>query len=612
MEQFVVSARKYRPKRFTDVVGQQGVTITLRNALKSGHLAQSFLFCGPRGVGKTTCARILAKAINCLNPTAEFEPCGQCDSCKSFEQNTSFNIHELDAASNNSVEDIRELVSQVRVPPQAGKYKVYIIDEVHMLSQAAFNAFLKTLEEPPGYAIFILATTEKHKIIPTILSRCQIYEFSRITVQDVVSHLQGIATTESITADTNALNIIGQKADGALRDALSMFDRLVNHVTGELTLDSVLTNLNILDYEYYFRFTDYMLTQDLANVLLLFDDVQRKGFEGDLLITGLCEHFRNLLVCKDTNTANLLEVSGSLRERYLIQANNTPASFLLNAMNLANQAEISYKNSKNKRLHVELALMKMTQLSSLLSLASTENIPEVKKNSDSLETTASEPINARSGVVKEKEVEQPASSETYKIIEQPSITALRYTENTVTVTENKPIPNKTESAPTTVAEPKPELAKPRKSLSLGTSLGKLEENIQKAKEDNSISDSLFQVQKIPLEILVAAWNNFAKLLSEEKPHIASVFKSNQPIDADGTIKVVVNTIVQKNQFEESKQDFLDYLKQEHDLRPSFIVELVKDAEDAPIKKAFTKDEKLELMIQKNPDVLTLLQELDLK
>jgi DNA polymerase-3 subunit gamma/tau len=607
MEQFVVSARKYRPKRFTDVVGQQGVTITLRNALKSGHLAQSFLFCGPRGVGKTTCARILAKAINCLNPTTEFEPCGQCDSCKSFEQNTSFNIHELDAASNNSVEDIRELVSQVRVPPQAGKYKVYIIDEVHMLSQAAFNAFLKTLEEPPSYAIFILATTEKHKIIPTILSRCQIYEFSRITVQDVVLHLQGIATTENIAADTNALNIIGQKADGALRDALSMFDRLVDHVTNQLTLYSVLTNLNILDYEYYFRFTDYMLTQDLVGVLLLFDDVQRKGFEGDLLITGLCEHFRNLLVCKDTNSANLLEVSGSLRERYLNQADNTPASFLLNAMNLANQAEISYKTSKNKRLHVELVLMKMTQLSNLLSLVSTGNIPEVKKNSDSVATT----VSAASTLIKEKEVEKLPASEAYKITEQPSVATPIHAENTSASIEES-IPKRIEVAPTEISEPKPELSKPKKSLSLGTSLGKLEENLQKAKEDNTTSDILFQVQKIPSEILITTWNNFAKLLSEEKPHIASIFKSNQPIDADGTIKVVVNTLVQKNQFEESKQDFLDYLKQEHDLRTSFIVELVKDAEDAPIKKAFTKDEKLELMIQKNPDVLTLLQELDLK
>jgi DNA polymerase-3 subunit gamma/tau len=590
------------------VVGQQGVTITLRNALKSGHLAQSFLFCGPRGVGKTTCARILAKAINCLNPTTEFEPCGQCDSCKSFEQNTSFNIHELDAASNNSVEDIRELVSQVRVPPQAGKYKVYIIDEVHMLSQAAFNAFLKTLEEPPSYAIFILATTEKHKIIPTILSRCQIYEFSRITVQDVVTHLQGIATTENITADTNALNIIGQKADGALRDALSMFDRLVDHVTSNLTLDSVLTNLNILDYEYYFRFTDYMLTQDLASVLLLFDDVQRKGFEGDLLITGLCEHFRNLLVCKDTNTANLLEVSGSLRERYLNQANNTPASFLLNAMNLANQAEISYKTSKNKRLHVELALMKMTKLSNMLSLTSTGNIPEVKKKSDSVATTVSVPTT----LIKEKEVEKIPTSEAYKIIEESSVAAPVHTENTF-ISAEESIPKGVEILTPVVYDAKPELAKPRKSLSLGTtSLGKLEENIQKAKEDNTVSDSLFQFQKIPLEILVTAWNNFAKLLSEEKPHVASIFKSNQPIDVDGGIKVTVNTIVQKNQFEESKQDFLDYLKQEHDIRPSFIVELLKDAEDAPIKRAFTKDEKLELMIQKNPDVLTLLQELDLK
>ena len=541
MEQFVVSARKYRPKRFTDVVGQQGVTITLRNALRSGHLAQSFLFCGPRGVGKTTCARILAKAINCLNPTAEFEPCGQCDSCKSFEQNTSFNIHELDAASNNSVDDIRELVSQVRVPPQAGKYKVYIIDEVHMLSAAAFNAFLKTLEEPPSYAIFILATTEKHKIIPTILSRCQIYEFSRITVQDVVSHLQGIATTENIKADENALNIIGQKADGALRDALSMFDRLVNHVNSELTLESVLVNLNILDYDYYFRFTDYMLTQDLANVMLLFDDVQRKGFEGDLLIAGLCEHFRNLLVCKDTHTAKLLEVSGELRSRYLNQANNAPASFLLNAMNLANQCEVSYKTSKNKRLHVELGLMKITQLSNVLTIVSTGNIPEVKKNSSSVTITEEKPSVSHN--VSEKSIAATPEIVAPKVDEVIEAKA----EKLVTVISEKAFTPPVQ--PTIVAESKSEVAKPKKNFSLGVvSIGKLDEAINKPKEEVHEAEGLFPVQEIPKDDVTTAWNNFAKKITEEKPHVASVYRSNEPIVADGAIKVVVNTLVQKNEF----------------------------------------------------------------
>jgi DNA polymerase-3 subunit gamma/tau len=605
MEQFVVSARKYRPKRFTDVVGQQGVTITLRNALRSGHLAQSFLFCGPRGVGKTTCARILAKAINCLNPTAEFEPCGQCDSCKSFEQNTSFNIHELDAASNNSVDDIRELVSQVRVPPQSGKYKVYIIDEVHMLSAAAFNAFLKTLEEPPSYAIFILATTEKHKIIPTILSRCQIYEFSRITVQDVVSHLQGIATTENIKADENALNIIGQKADGALRDALSMFDRLVNHVNSELTLESVLVNLNILDYDYYFRFTDYMLTQDMANVMLLFDDVQRKGFEGDLLIAGLCEHFRNLLVCKDTHTAKLLEVSGELRSRYLNQANNAPASFLLNAMNLANQCEVSYKTSKNKRLHVELGLMKITQLSNVLTIVSTGNIPEVKKNSSSVTITEEKPSVSHN--VSEKSIAATPEIVAPKVDEVIEAKV----EKTVTVISEKAFTPPFQ--PTIVAESKTEVDKPKKNFSLGVvSIGKLDEAINKPKEEVHEAEGLFPVQEIPKDVVATAWNNFAKKIAEEKPHVASVYRSNEPIVADGAIKVVVNTLVQKNEFEDSKQDFLDYLKLHYEInRVSFIVEVVKDAEGT-IKRAFTKDEKLEQMIQKNPHIITLMQELDLK
>ncbi len=365
---FVVSARKYRPARFDEVVGQEHVSQTLKKALQTDHVAHAFLFCGPRGVGKTTCARILAKVLNCQNTTKDFEPCGVCDSCKAFKENASFNIMELDAASNNSVEHIRTLVEQVRFQPQQGKYKVFIIDEVHMLSQAAFNAFLKTLEEPPPYAIFILATTEKHKIIPTILSRCQIFDFKRIQVKDVVDHLQKICEQEGIEADKDALHIIGQKADGALRDALSIFDRITSFAGKKITYEDVITNLNVLDYDYFFRFTDALLTEDLQQVMLIFDEVLRNGFEGELFINGLAEHLRNLLVCKDQETLRLLEVSDSLKDRYRQQAALAPASFVLTALNLCNECDVNYKMARSKRLHVEMALIKMCFIGQALQL----------------------------------------------------------------------------------------------------------------------------------------------------------------------------------------------------------------------------------------------------
>jgi DNA polymerase-3 subunit gamma/tau len=366
---FVVSARKYRPVHFEDVVGQAHVSQTLKKALQTDHVAHAFLFCGPRGVGKTTCARILAKVLNCQNVTANFEPCGECESCRAFSENASFNIMELDAASNNSVEHIRTLVDQVRFQPQQGKYKVFIIDEVHMLSQAAFNAFLKTLEEPPSYAIFILATTEKHKIIPTILSRCQIFDFKRIQVKDTVAHLQKICDAEGIDAEGDALHIIAQKADGALRDALSIFDRITSASGKKITYDDVITNLNVLDYDYFFRLTDALLTEDLRQVLLIFDSVLRNGFEGDHFINGLAEHLRNLLVCKDAETLRLLEVSDSLRERYRQQAALAPASFILTALNLCNDCDINFKMARQKPLHVELHLIKMCYANQAVQLA---------------------------------------------------------------------------------------------------------------------------------------------------------------------------------------------------------------------------------------------------
>jgi DNA polymerase III subunit gamma/tau len=370
VENFIVSARKYRPATFETVVGQGHITTTLKNAIRNNHLAQAFLFCGPRGVGKTTCARILAKTINCQNLQPDGEACNQCDSCRSFNAGQSLNISELDAASNNSVDDIRSLIEQVRYPPQFGTRKVYIIDEVHMLSTQAFNAFLKTLEEPPSYAIFILATTEKHKIIPTILSRCQIFDFNRIQVKDMATHLASIAQRESVAFEDEALRLIALKADGALRDALSMFDLMVTFSADrDLTYKQVIANLHILDYDYYFRVTEALLAEETGQVLLVFDEILRQGFDGHNFMVGLNAHLRDLLISKDPATVQLLEVSAEVQQRYAAQAQAASVSFLLSALNVGHQADLHYKASKDQKLHVQLALIKMANLPAAINLA---------------------------------------------------------------------------------------------------------------------------------------------------------------------------------------------------------------------------------------------------
>jgi DNA polymerase-3 subunit gamma/tau len=362
MSDFVVSARKYRPQTFDTVVGQGSITTTLKNAIKSDHLAQAFLFFGSRGVGKTTTARILAKTINCFHLSEDIEPCNACESCTSFNEGHSFNILELDAASNNSVDDIRNLIDQVRIAPQVGNHKIFIIDEVHMLSQSAFNAFLKTLEEPPKHAVFILATTEKHKILPTILSRCQIFDFHRIQVDDIVKHLQGIALKEGITADEKALHIISQKADGALRDALSIFDQIVSFSNNHVSYQAVLDNLNVLDYDFYFKIIDFSLAQNIGGNLLIYNEILSKGFDGSQFILGLSEHLRNLLVCKDPSTVTLLEVPEEIKEKYLTQSRGCSQDFLLLGLDLLRDADMHFKGSKNKRLSVEICLMKLSSI----------------------------------------------------------------------------------------------------------------------------------------------------------------------------------------------------------------------------------------------------------
>jgi DNA polymerase-3 subunit gamma/tau len=362
MDNYIVSARKYRPATFHSVVGQKSLTATLKNAIQSNKLAHAYLFCGPRGVGKTSCARIFAKTINCMNPTRESEACNTCESCLSFNEQRSLNIYELDAASNNSVEGIRSLIEQVRIPPQIGKYKTYIIDEVHMLSPAAFNAFLKTLEEPPRHAIFILATTEKHKILATILSRCQVYDFARISVADVVAHLQYVASSEGVTAEPEALNIIAQKADGGMRDALSVFDQLISYTGGNITYQAVIQNLNVLDFEYYFRITEAVLKGEVRVCMLLLNEIMEKGFDGQHIISGLASHFRDLLVCKDESTLALFEMGASIRDRYGEMAKQCPERILFQAIELANRCDMDYRESHNKRLLIELTLIQLCQL----------------------------------------------------------------------------------------------------------------------------------------------------------------------------------------------------------------------------------------------------------
>ena len=362
MENFIVSARKYRPATFDTVVGQKALIVTLKNAILTGKLAHAYLFCGPRGVGKTTCARIFAKSINCEHLTPEGEACNECESCRAFNEQRSYNIHELDAASNNSVDDIRELIDQVRIPPQIGRYKVFIIDEVHMLSTAAFNAFLKTLEEPPRHAIFILATTERHKVLPTILSRCQIYDFTRIELSDIVEHLANVAAKEGVKTEEAALHIIAQKADGGMRDALSLFDQMVSYTQGNVTYQGVIGSLNILDYDYYFRFTDLFLEHKISETMLLFDEVLRRGFDGGNFITNLTAHLRDLLVSREPATLPLLEVSTDVRERYREQAQKCPERMLIHAIKLCNDCDLNYRASKNKRLLVELTLIQLAQL----------------------------------------------------------------------------------------------------------------------------------------------------------------------------------------------------------------------------------------------------------
>jgi DNA polymerase III subunit gamma/tau len=608
MSQFVVSARKYRPQRFTDVVGQAHVSETLKNALKTEHIAHAFLFCGPRGVGKTTNARILAKILNCTQRTPDFEACGICDSCQAFDKNASFNIVELDAASNNSVDNIRSLVEQVRFAPQQGKYKVFIIDEVHMLSAAAFNAFLKTLEEPPPYAIFILATTEKHKIIPTILSRCQIFDFRRIQIPDIVSHLQKICAEEDISAEPDALHIIAQKADGALRDALSIFDRIVSASFDKtIRYANVLENLNVLDYDYYFKAADALLTQDVSALMMLFDEVMRKGFDGDIFLMGFAEHLRNLLVSKDVQTLQLLEVGDKLKLRYQEQSAISSTSFILTALNLLNDCDVNYKQARNKRLHVEMSLIKMAYINQAVDLATMGVGDFEKKNLSTkprVEKASTPSVFAEekpSPITRKSENAVPPQSKTDNdphSVSEESTPPLEVIENT----DNPPGP----SVSTIKSYPSPNISMPK--------IGSLESIAKIIEEEEAILAQA--VSRLSYDNLMDSWKKYAE--THESPSTRVALASAQ-LDLNQT-KVIarVGTELSKG-FIQSESRLTDFLR--FDLNePSLSLEVKFDEkltpEDLkatqPVKKYLTPRDKLKLMMSVNPLVKDMAVTLNLK
>lgn len=590
---FIVSARKYRPQNFNTVVGQSHITTTLKNAIKNNQLAHAFLFCGPRGVGKTTCARILAKTINCTNPTPEGEACNTCNSCVSFESGTSLNIHELDAASNNSVEDIRSLVEQVRFAPQAGKYKVYIVDEVHMLSTSAFNAFLKTLEEPPSYAIFILATTEKHKILPTILSRCQIFDFKRITNNDTVEHLQEIVEKESIKAEKAALQVIAQKSEGCMRDSLSILDKIVSFTNGTVTYQNTLEHLNILDEDYYFRLLSSLQQQDMAAAMLLFDEINRKGFEGDLVLNGFAEFIRNLLVCKDPKSAALLDVVEGLQEKYVQTATSIGMSYLISALNILNEAEIQFKMARNKRLHVELTIIKLNFLQQAIEL-SMENGQVIKKK------RLDGPVAFRTRAVPSLQVKAAPDTVAPKLY----------------IEEKKSVPAAVTPAnqPKTVASPvtaKPVItgsaSGPKKSL-----LDALREKVG----DQYAIEEVKEAEVLSLEKLTQCWNEYAARLEQQQKHSsAGTFKmARLQIEDDIHFTVSVPALTAQKFVEQERMMLIDFIQTAFNNR-AIVFNILVDAtekEEVPVHMRLNSKQKFERIAEQYPLVKELRDRLKLE
>ena len=578
MESFVVSARKYRPSTFETVVGQHTLTQTLKNAIKSNHLAHAYLFCGPRGVGKTTCARIFAKTINCQHLTADFEPCNECESCKAFNEQRSYNIHELDAASNNSVDDIRSLIEQVRIPPQVGKYSVYIVDEVHMLSQGAFNAFLKTLEEPPAHAIFILATTEKHKILPTILSRCQIYDFNRITIPDTVDYLQKIAQREQIKIDVEALNVIAQKSDGGMRDALSIFDQLVNFCGTDISYQDAISTLNVLDYEYYFRLVDCALVSDVTGALLLFNEVLAKGFDGQHFVDGLGSHLRDVMVSKDVATIALLEKGESVSKRYAEQAAKTPLPFLYKALQMVGEASLNYRLSRNKRLDVEILLIKLCQIMGPVELPLQQPIAPLSSTPQKTDTgkevtTKAMPASPQTGPT-EHNVSAPSSAK----VPEPVPTIKK------NVIQTPPAPPKT----------------PNRSISInvGNYVGQAETTVTST--HSSVSREK-RHKPFDEEQLRKAWAASIDEVAEDDRLKSIMYRREPVLVAADTAEIVLENNSQESDMKTIETKLVQFIRNQIE-NDDFTLRfrIAESQEKAPV--AYTSEDKMKIFVQKNSAV----------
>jgi len=617
MEKFIVSARKYRPQNFNTVVGQSHITTTLKNAIRNHQLAHAFLFCGPRGVGKTTCARILAKTINCENIGTDGEACNVCHSCVSFNEGTSLNIHELDAASNNSVEDIRALVEQVRFAPQAGKYKIYIVDEVHMLSTSAFNAFLKTLEEPPSYAIFILATTEKHKILPTILSRCQIFDFKRITNNDTVDHLNEIADKEDIHAEKAALQLIAQKSEGCMRDSLSILDKIVSFTNGDVTYQNTLEHLNILDHDYYFKLLNTQLDQDMAGSMLLYDEINRKGFEGDLVLNGYAEFIRNVLVCQNPRAASLLDVVEGLQGRYIETAKNVSPAYLVSALNLLNEAEINYKMARNKRLHVEMTMIKLTFLQQAIELSfDNQSSTLVKKKRvsgpvavkfDQLQSvqikTAPMATVPSTGAKLYIEPTKPAAVPAANVVRLPEVKTAA-SENTVAATVDSAVLE----APT-----KPVLVKQQEPIGAKKSLL---EALRDKHISNKTSENKKEAVPVTEDNLKEHWRCFTdKLKTQMKHSVVTVFNNAKlQVVNDQHFSITVSASLEQKFIEQEKVHLLEYLKDcFHNRNIGFTIHIDEQPKEIVISEAtLTTREKYLKIIEQYPLVKELKDRLKLE
>jgi len=609
MENFIVSARKYRPQNFSTVVGQSHITTTLKNAIRQQQLAHAFLFCGPRGVGKTTCARILAKTINCSNPTPEGEACNTCNSCVSFEAGTSLNIYELDAASNNSVDDIRELVEQIRFAPQAGRYRVYIIDEVHMLSASAFNAFLKTLEEPPAHAIFILATTEKHKILPTILSRCQIFDFKRITQADTVAHLEEIAEKEHIQAEKAALQLIAQKSEGCMRDSLSILDKMVSFTGGEVSYQLTLEHLNILDEDYYFRFHELLMQENLSGVLLLYDEIHRKGFEADMVLNGFASFYRNLLVSKDPATAAILDVMEGMQEKFAAVADKTDSSYMLSALNIISTAEIEIRQARNKRLHIELALIKLNFLHQAIELSTDQQQVIKKKRIDGPVLIKKRAIQSLSPAQDTTPVASGTS--TPAVVSSPQKAPAKVSIATAQPTiRQTPPPASSSALPT---QPVP--AVNRNTLATGDKKNLLSALREKYGSEYNIEE-VKEAQVLSLEKLTTCWEQYAGMLEGEKKHSAAAAFKTARIQIENDIKalITVYSVTSQKFIEAERMKVLDFLHQQFNNRSIHFEILVEagEREEIPAHLRMNTKQKFEFMTERYPLVKKLKDRLNLE